>query len=96
MIQIISDPACNLSKQELQQLNVLILPYTISYQGKDFITYTEYDSFTPQVQLQELIGQTAPVFSRPPLGNWKQLLEPLLQQGDDILYIAMSQKSTGS
>ena len=96
MIKIFSDPTCNFTLEECREYQVDILPYTISYQGQEYETLSYYTQYTQEYQLKTLIGDIAPSFARPPLGKWKEMLEPFLKAGDDILYIAMSQKATGA
>ena len=95
MIKIFADPCCNFSGQQLRNLGVELLPYYVKYGDKRYLITTDYDQYTPDEQFK-MLAETGLSFERPNLGEWLDLIESWLSKGYDILYIAMTQKITGS
>lgn len=92
---IFSDPGCGLSQEEVQSLNVTVLPYTINIGKESYITTTAWDNFS-EAELFSMVRKDAPSFSRPPLGDWFEIIEDRFKSDFDVLYIGMTQKITGS
>lgn len=92
---IFSDPGCDFSIEEANRLNVTILPYLINIGDKSYVTTLSWDNFSEK-ELFSMVKDQAPSFSRPPLGDWFNIIEDKFKQGLDVLYIGMTQKITGS
>ena len=86
--QIISDSACDLPKQMLQQLNVVTVPLTVNFRGE-----ARNDS-VEDAEVKELYdamrgGEVATTSAVNPDG-WSKVIEPALAAGKDALVLAFS------
>jgi len=86
--QIISDSACDLSQQLLQELNVVTVPLTVNFRGE-----ARCDS-VDDAQVKELYdamrgGEVATTSAVNPDG-WAKVIEPSLAEGKDALVLAFS------
>lgn len=85
--QIITDSACDLPKAMLQQLNVSTIPLRVMFRGESL-----EDSVGEG--LQEIYaglrnGEATSTSAINPTG-WASVMEPVLQQGQDVLVLAFS------
>lgn len=86
--QIITDSACDLPQQMLQELNVVTVPLTVNFRGE-----ARNDSVADN-QVKELYdamrgGEVATTSAVNPDG-WAKVIEPSLAAGKDILVLAFS------
>ena len=85
--QIITDSGCDLPKDKLEQLGVTLVPLTVNFRGEsledsvDEGIKTMYDGFRA--------GEAASTSAINPT-RWAAAMEPVLQEGKDILVIAFS------
>ncbi len=85
--QIITDSGCDLPKEKLNQLGVTLVPLTVNFRGEcledsvDEGIKTLYDGFRA--------GEAATTSAINPT-RWAAAMEPVLQEGKDILVIAFS------
>ena len=85
--QIITDSGCDLPKDKLNQLGVKLVPLTVNFRGEcledsvDEGIKTLYDGFRA--------GEAATTSAINPT-RWAAAMEPVLQEGRDILVIAFS------
>ncbi len=85
--RILTDSCCDLSDQIYQDWNVSVVRLTVNYQGKDHSVYT------PMWLKQMYQGlrqgeQTSTSAANPE--SWKEAMEPMVQNGEDILVLAFS------
>jgi len=86
--QIISDSACDLSQQLLQELHVVTVPLTVNFRGE-----ARCDS-VDDAKVKELYdamrgGEVATTSAVNPDG-WAKVIEPSLAEGKDALVLAFS------
>lgn len=86
--QIITDSACDLPQQMLQELNVVTVPLTVNFRGE-----ARNDSVADN-QVKDLYdamrgGEVATTSAVNPDG-WAKVIEPSLAAGKDILVLAFS------
>ena len=85
--QIITDSGCDLPKDKLEQLGVTLVPLTVNFRGEnlddsvDEGIKTLYDGFRT--------GEAATTSAINP-SRWAAAMEPVLQEGKDILVITFS------
>ena len=85
--QIITDSGCDLPKEKLNQLGVTLVPLTVNFRGEnlddsvDEGIKTLYDGFRA--------GEAATTSAINPT-RWAAAMEPILQEGKDILVITFS------
>ena len=85
--QIITDSGCDLPKDKLEQLGVKLVPLTVNFRGEnledsvDEGIKTLYDGFRA--------GEAATTSAINPT-RWAAAMEPVLQEGKDVLVITFS------
>ena len=85
--QIITDSGCDLPKDKLNQLGVKLVPLTVNFRGESLEDSVDegikalYDGFRA--------GEAATTSAINPTG-WAAAMEPVLQEGKDVLVIAFS------
>lgn len=87
--QIITDTGCDLPAEMYKELDVVPAPLSVVYQGQ---TYAE--NFYSEEWLKDFYeglrsGETGSTFALNPEG-WKHVMEPILQEGRDILAMVFS------
>ena len=86
--QIITDSACDLPREMLRELNVVTVPLVVNFRGE-----ARNDS-VEDAQVKELYdamraGETASTSAVNPEG-WRGVMEPVLENGRDVLVLAFS------
>lgn len=85
--RIITDTCCDLWPEFYQELNVDVIPLSVNFQGQVIDTYTE--SWLKEFYNGLRNGQAAQTSAANPEG-WKNIMEPVLQNGQDALVLAFS------
>lgn len=85
--RIITDTCCDLWPEFYQELNVDVIPLSVNFQGQVIDTYTE--SWLKDFYNGLRTGQAAQTSAANPEG-WKNIIEPVLQSGQDALVLAFS------
>ncbi len=85
--RIITDSCCDLPAELYNKLDVDVIPLTVDFRGKSINTY-------PEAWLQEFYeglqkGEVAQTSAANP-ENWKQVLIPVLEKGEDALLLVFS------
>lgn len=85
--RIITDTGCDFPANMYQELDLAVVPLTVTYKGKDYHTY-------PEEFLKEMFdglrnGETAQTCAVNPEG-WSAAIEPELQSGKDVLVMTFS------
>jgi len=93
--KIISDSSCDLSESLLQQLDISLVPYYISF---DTINYhKEMVDIKPQDFYKIIIEKKIyPKTSLPPIQDYIDVFEPHLKEGKDIICMCLTSKFSGS
>lgn len=85
--RIITDTCCDLWPEFYQELNVDVISLSVNFQGKVIDTYTE--SWLKDFYNGLRNGEAAQTAAANPEG-WKNIIEPVLQSGQDALVLAFS------
>ena len=85
--RIVTDTCCDLTDEMYEQLNLAVVPLTVTYKGESINAYTED-------WLKEMFdglrnGETATTAAANPT-DWQDVIEPILQNGEDALVLAFS------
>lgn len=95
-IQIISDGSCDLSKEEVKDLNVKIVPFYVSFDGETYLKEGEdievYDFYQKMVDNKGVYPKT----SLPSVDDYVNAFVPFLEEGNDIVCICITTKFSGS
>lgn len=92
---VFSDSSCDLSAETTSELNVSIISYFVSLDGKNYlregidITHSE---FYKRLRRENLYPKT----SLPPIQDYIDAFKPALNAGKDILCICLTTKFSGS
>ena len=92
--QIITDSCCDFTLQQYQSNNVLCVPLTVVYNGE------AHDNFTDEASVKAFYdvlrtGVTASTSAVNPEG-WAKVMEPVLQEGKDLLVFGFTSALSGT
>ncbi len=85
--RIITDTCCDFPSHMYQELDISAAELTVRYQGQEYQSYTE--QWLKQMYDGMRAGETASTSAVNPEG-WKQVMEPALQQEQDLLVLVFS------
>ncbi|TSI02535.1 DegV family protein [Lysinibacillus sp. BW-2-10] len=93
-IHIVTDSTCDLTKEELMEHDIKVVPLTIQIDGK---TYVDGKDLEP-VSFLELMknSKELPKSSQPSPGKFKELYEKLGKNGDQVISIHMTGSMSGT
>ena len=94
MIQIITDSTCDLSPELVQQLGIHVIPLSVCFGSETYIDGVTIDKETFFAKLAEV--EQLPTTSQPNPAAMLDCMEPLLEQGDEIVGIFLSSKLSGT
>ena len=81
--KIITDSSCDFTKEQYAKLDLIYVPLTLLYKGES------HDSFTENQELKEFYdgirAGEMPTTSAANPDNWARAMEPVLEEGKDIL-----------
>lgn len=85
--RIVTDTCCDYPQAMYQELNLSVVPLSVSYKGQTVSTYSEQ-------WLQEMFnglrsGESAQTSAANPQ-DWADAIEPILKAGEDVLVLAFS------
>lgn len=93
-IHIVTDSTCDLTKEELLESNIHVVPLTIQIGDR---TYTDGVDVEPKSFLQLMKeSKTLPKSSQPAPGQFKELYDELGKDGDQIISIHMTGSMSGT
>ncbi|WP_212949641.1 DegV family protein [Siminovitchia terrae] len=94
MIKIVTDSSSDLTIEEANELEVMIVPLTISIGEESFLDGTDV---TPKEFIQKMeASKTLPKSSQPAIGELLKLYNQLTEDGSEVLSIHMSGKLSGT
>lgn len=95
-IQIISDGSCDLTKEELTSLNVVVNPFNVSFDGETYLK--ENIDFSVREFYQKLVDNPKifPKTSLPTTRSYFDIFVENAKKGNDIICICISTKLSGS
>lgn len=85
--KIITDTCCDFPAEMYKELDLEVCPLTVLYKGQSYTTYSEQWLKDLYEGLRH--GEIATTAAVNPEG-WKNVIEPVLQQGMDVLVLAFS------
>ncbi|MGM9900123.1 MAG: DegV family protein [Bacilli bacterium] len=95
-VQIISDGSCDLSKEEVSQLKVKVVPFYVSFDGEKYLR----EGVDVEVRdfYQAMVDQKGvyPKTSLPTIDDYVKTFLPVLEEGKDIICICITTKFSGS
>jgi len=96
MFQIISDGSCDFTKEEIQQYNIEVIPFYITFDGTSHLK--EGVDISKDAYFQRLIDEKNlfPKTSQPSPQDYIDVFLPHLKAGRDVLSVTISSKLSGS
>ena len=85
--RIVTDTGCDFPQHMYEELNLTVVPLTVTYKGQEYNSYTE--SWLKEMFDGLRAGETATTSAVNPEG-WKNAIEPILTAGDDALVLTFS------
>ena len=85
--QIITDSSCDFTKEKYEALGLIAAPLTVNFRGE---TYPDRNDDSLRDMYADLrAGEVATTSAVNP-EQWQEIMEPLLEKGEDILVLAFS------
>ena len=85
--QIITDSSCDFTKEKYEALGLIAAPLTVNFRGE---TYPDRNDDSLRDMYADLrAGEIATTSAVNP-EQWQEIMEPLLEKGEDILVLAFS------
>jgi len=95
MFRIITDTAANLPCQLAEKRNILIIPFSYYIDNQEYIC-TDTEGFDGKAFFDKMRFGIAVTTSQVTPQRYMDFMEPILAQGEDILYISLSSGVSGS
>lgn len=92
---IVTDTAANLPGRLLQEYNMTAIPFSALCEGEEY-AYTTPDTFDSHSYYQALRDGMQVTTSQVNPDRYIEYLEPILQRGEDILFVGVSSGVSGS
>ena len=86
--QIITDSCCDLTREQMQQLNIACADMTLLYKGETHSNFS--DPAAVKAFYDEIRSGTQATTAAANPDDWARLMVPALQEGRDVLAIAFS------
>jgi DegV family protein with EDD domain len=94
--RIITDSCADLSPQLVSELDVTVLPLTVHLNGKSYHNTPDESELTARDFYQQVRDGAMPTTSQVNVEAFTTAIEPLLQAGQDVLYIGFSSGLSGT
>ncbi|HEY4552450.1 MAG TPA: DegV family protein [Bacillaceae bacterium] len=93
-IKIVTDSTCDISKEEARDLQIHIIPLSITIDGE---TYLDRVDISPKAFLEKMKASVElPKSSQPAVGEFVELYNRLAEDGSDIISIHMTGRMSGT
>ncbi|OAK72248.1 DegV family protein [Lederbergia galactosidilytica] len=93
-IKIVTDSTSDLTAEEIEYLNIHVIPLSISINGE---TYTDGVDITPEVFMNKMkMSPDLPKSSQPAIGEFIKLYDELGKDGSEIISIHMTGNMSGT
>ena len=87
---IFTDSSADLTAELVQELGVEVLPLTVLIGEKPFLNYPDNREIDPKDFYDQMRGGAMPTTSALNVGQVTDAVEPILQSGRDVLFLAFS------
>lgn len=93
---IITDSTCDLSPELISELNVQVIPMIFAIDDKEYLNTPDENEMTHKQFYDLLRAEKSSQTSQITVVYFTEIMEPILQRGKDILYIAFSSGLSGT
>lgn len=93
--QIISDGSCDLTKQYVEKNNIIVVPFYVSFDGKNYMKEgieVDHDDFYNKMINEHVF----PKSSLPSVQDYIDAFTPIVKEGRPIICICITEKFSGS
>ncbi len=87
---IMTDSCCDLSRQEVEELGLTVLPLTFTVDGESFLNTPDHASMSPEEFFQRVAAGAECATAAVNVGQFSDAMRPILDEGKDILCICFS------
>lgn len=93
---MVTDSCCDLTKEQVKEMELEIVPLTVELEGKTYYHYPDERELSIKTFYQALRDKKVATTSLVNVGTFLALFENLLKSGKDILYIGFSSALSGT
>ena len=95
-IQIVSDGSLDLPKELVEEKNIKVVPFYVSFDGENYLK--EGEELNVREFYQKMVDnpQVFPKTSMPSVQDYYEVFEPLVQEKTAVICICITQKFSGS
>ncbi len=87
---ILTDSSCDLPADIADELGLVVAPLTFELEGNQYTNFLDWRQIDPHSFYDKLRGTALAPTSAVNVGSFTELMEPILGQGKDILYLGFS------
>ncbi len=87
---IMTDSSCDLTAEMADELGLSVVPLALTLNGKQYLNYLDGREMDPKTLYARLREGQAATTSAANISQFTTAMEPILQQGKDILYLGFS------
>ncbi len=93
---IFTDSCSDLTVEQINQMNVTVIPLSVDLEGKTYKNYPDEREITFSAFYDRLREKAVAKTSMVAIGQFLEAFEPVLREGKDILYIGFSSALSGT
>lgn len=87
---IMTDSCCDLSQQEVEELELTVLPLSFTIEGKTLLNTPDHADMSPEEFFQKIAAGADCTTAAVNVGQFTDAMEKVLQEGKDILCVCFS------
>ena len=87
---IMTDSCCDLSQQEVEELDLTVLPLSFTIEGKTLLNTPDHEDLSPEEFFKKIAEGADCTTSAVNVGQFTDAMEKVLDEGKDILCICFS------
>ena len=87
---IMTDSCCDLSQQEVEELDLTVLPLSFTIEGKTLLNTPDHADMSPEEFFQKIAAGADCTTAAANVGQFTDAMEKVLDEGKDILCICFS------
>lgn len=87
---IMTDSAADLSAELAESLNLVVLPLSVTLEGKEYMNYPDERDITAKYLYERLRAGAMATTAALNVDTFERKMEPILKDGKDVLYLSFS------
>lgn len=93
---LMTDSSCDLTQERFDSRNIANVMLTVDLDGKDYINYADWREIDPHAFYDELRAGKPAKTTAANVDQFKAVMEPIVEAGNDILYVGFSTGLSGT